>query len=80
MTEASSYDVATDRWAYLSYWFFPCRGMALSLAVMVRGMLGFRKDSNISGILSKPGIRDALSKDETDDRNRTWRRRGIRSL
>ena len=44
----------------------PCRGAALSLAASVRGMLAFRKESNIRGILLNRVSGNALSPAEAD--------------
>lgn len=46
----SSYDVARTLQIPVIL-VVPCRGVALSLAALVRGMIGFRADSNIRGIL-----------------------------
>lgn len=46
----SSYDVAKTLQIPVIL-VVPCRGAALSLAALVRGMIGFRADSNIRGIL-----------------------------
>ena len=46
----SSYDVARTLKAPVIL-VVPCRGMALSVLPVIQGILGFRKDSNISGIL-----------------------------
>ena len=48
--EGSSYDVARTLQIPVIL-VVPCRGAALSLAALVRGMIGFRADSNIRGIL-----------------------------
>lgn len=48
--KGSSYDVARTLKAPVIL-VVPCKGMALSVLPVILGILGFRKDSNISGIL-----------------------------
>ncbi|MDY5846988.1 MAG: cobyrinate a,c-diamide synthase [Bariatricus sp.] len=48
--KASSYDIARTL-QVPSVLVFPCRGMALSSLAVLKGMLEFRKDSNIKGII-----------------------------
>lgn len=55
---ASSYDVARTLGLPVIL-VIPCRGASLSLAALIKGMLGYRKDSRIRGILLNR-VSDAL--------------------
>lgn len=65
----SSYDVARTLHMPVIL-VVPCRGAALSIAALVRGIIEFRKDSNIRGLLLNrvsqiqyPGLKEMLEQE-----------------